>query len=396
MKKWAQKLSRDVKETLNLGHEEPKFSGAGRRLGDAGPSRPVVPSDEPNPSPSSAPAKKLGASTIEASPYHAILGSINDDGCSSALATMLNGVDSGDQGREETQESLKVLRKILSNVLADPACDKVRTLRLANAKIERYVVKPRGARELLASCGFAEIHDASSVVEEAFLVMSHDTARDRSSLMRRVVRVIETLLGIQPAPKNASGSGSLVRCVSRGAAEPNSMVEVTEDGRRNTMLELPSAVEDADLPEEFYQQSLSELQRLYRHNHEVLEQSKMLMTKAMRDKLEKRGGERLGKARVRVRVRAPEAIKVVGDFHRDETLQVLFSWVAECLHERIVEFDLVTPPPAPRSVGDLRFDPKRTIRDVFGANDVTLNLVINGREDSRGGGPTFRMDGRPR
>ncbi len=395
MKKWAQKLSRDVKETLKL-DPEPKFSGSGRRLGDAGPSRPVVPPDAPNPSTSAVTAKKAGGSNVEASPYHAILRSIKDDGCVSALATMLGGVDRGGHGREETQESLMVLRRILSNVIADPANDKVRTLRLANAKIDRYVVRPEGARELLASCGFNEVHDASSAVEEAFLVISHDTARDRLGLMRRVVRVIETLLGIQPAPKNASEPGAATPHVARESTEPSSTVKVTGDGWRNTMLELPSVVEDADLPEEFYQQSLSELQKLYRHNREVLEQSKLLMTKAMRDKLEKRGGEKLGKSRVRVRVRAPEAIKVVGDFDRDETLQALFSWVAECLHDRIVEFDLVTPPPERRSVGDLRFDAKCTIRDVFGAEDVTLNLVINGGEDARGDGPTFKMDGLPR
>jgi hypothetical protein len=388
MKKWAQKLSRDVKETLaKLDTTEPKFSGTGRRLGDAGPSRPVVPPDAPNPSTS--------AETKKASPYDAILRSIgkDDHGCVSALATMLEGIDKGKREREETQEILTVLRKILCNVIADPGNDKVRSLRLANAKIDRCVVRPKGARELLMGCGFYELNDTADAVAEPCLVMSRDVARDRLSLMRRVVRVIETLLGIQPEPENASNPAAQVTRVTPKTTEPSETVEVPGDGRRNTVLELPSAVEDADLPDEFYQQSLSELRRLYRHNRELLDQSKVLMTKAMRDKLA--GSEKLSKARVRVRVRAPEAIKVVGDFHSYETLHVLFSWVSECLDERIVEFDLVTPPPERRSVGDLRFDAKCTIRDVFGAGDVTLNLVINGGEGVRGGGPTFKVDGLP-
>ena len=391
MKKWAQKLSRDVKETLKL-DSDPKFRGQGRRLGEAGPSRPPVPSGAPNPSTSAVRTKETGSAAVHSSPYHAVLRSINDDDCVSALATMLRSVDRSRREREETQESLTVLRRILSNVMADPSNDKVRTLRLSNAKIDRYVVRPEGARELLMGCGFIEVNDTGVGVEGASLVMPCDVARDRLSLMRRVVRVIETLLGTQAAPRNASDPTVPAARTPSEKNEPGAMDKVMGAGRRrNTMLELPSAVEDADLPEEFYRQSLSEVQKLYQHDRQVLEQSKVLMTKAMRDKLQSKGDVKLDKAWVRVRVRAPEAMKIVGDFHRDETLLAVFSWVAECLNERIVEFDLVTPPPERRSVGDLRFDGKCTLRDVFGTGDVTLNLVINGGEGACGReGPTFK------
>ena len=394
MKKWTQKLAREVKETFNL---EPKFpAGQGRRLGggEPGPSQPSGPAAARRPLDSKTNATKTASPPI--SPYEAILRSINDDTCAAALRTMLAGVDDDKRKREEIQESMRVLRKILSNVAGDPDNDKVRTLRLANAKIDRFVTKPPGARALLLGCGFTEIR-VDDAVESACLVISRDLAREKASLMRRVVRVIENLLGIKPEQQNVTEPAAVTSTSNPPESSPPIVkAGVTGNGGRNTMLELPSAVEDANLPPEFYEQSLSEVQQLYRHNQEALAQSKILMTKAQREKLRNKGVSRVEKSSVRVRVRAPEAVKIVGDFDRDEPLQALFSWVAECLNEQFLEFDLITPPPERRSIGDLRFDCSRTIRDVFGGGDVTLNLIIIGGEVGDRGvqrvGPTFKLE----
>ena len=409
MKKWSQaldKLSKDVKDALNVSSKgkPDAFKGTGRKLGAADP-KPVPSNDNPRPSTSQprGPSSSSRAAQAATSPYDTILKSIDDEAATSALATMLARVGDGKQQREETQESMRILRKVLINVVADPENDKFRTLRLANGKIQNYVARPAGAQDLLVACGFSvQMEDP----DDAMLVIRSDVARERAGLMRRVVRVIETLLGIKAETTTMRGTGMGTASVNgdeldaRDAGDatggatrltdcqeaPTGSVSAVTVAGRPTSLELPAAVEGDCLPPEFYEQSLAEVQSLYRHNQQRLEQSKVLMTKAQREKLRLGGKTVSSKPVVRVRIRAPDGVKIVGDFQRQESLQSLFTWLAACLDERIVEFDLVTPPPERRSVGQSRFDAEKTICDVLTggcAGDVTLNLVLIDGEGGR-------------
>lgn len=407
MKKWSRaldKLTKDVTKALNV-NSNSSFAGEGRKLGSGDQPKPTPSNPDPSTSQSKG-ASSSRAAQAAPSPYETILRTIDDEAAAAAVGTMLARVDAGGkQQREETQESMRILRKVLSNVVADPDNEKVRTLRLANGKIARFVVDPPGAQALLVACGFVVQTDNSG---DAMLVIPSDVAREQAGLMRRVVRVIETLLGIKAETTTwtrtttAAAAATGVRGEREGRAgaagvqastdrQEGGAATVVVDGRP-TALELPTAVENADLPPEFYQQSLAEVQQMYRHNQQRLEQSKVLMTKAQREKL--RAGKSVATTSVvRVRVRAPDGAKIVGDFERSESLQLLFSWLAACLDERIVEFDLVTPERRP--IGDWRFDAEKTIRDVLAggsAGDVTLNLVIaGGRERGVGSGPIFKL-----
>lgn len=49
-----------------------------------------------------------------------------------------------------------ILIKLLSNVLADPADEKKRSVRLENPKIKQAVVAPRGAMDLMVAAGFVQ------------------------------------------------------------------------------------------------------------------------------------------------------------------------------------------------------------------------------------------------
>jgi len=399
MKKWSRaldKLTKDVTKALNVDSNS-SFTGAGRKLGSGDQPKPT-PS---NPEPSTSQSKGASSRAAQAapSPYETILRTIDDEAAAAAVGTTLARVDAGGkQQREETQESMRILRKVLMNVVADPDNEKVRMLRMANSKIARFVVDPPGAQALLVACGFVVQTDNSG---DAMLVIPSDVAREQVGLMRCVVRVIETLLGIKAETttrttttaatgvrgEEIAGTAGLQASTNR---QEGGAATVVFDGRP-TALELPTAVENADLPPEFYQQSLAEVQQIYRHNHQRLEQSKVLMTKAQREKL-RAGKSVVTTSVVRVRVRAPDGAKIVGDFERSESLQLLFSWLAACLDERIVEFDLVTPERRP--IGDWRFDAEKTIRDVLAggsAGDVTLNLVITGGGERGVGTPIFKL-----
>ena len=165
---------------------------------------------------------------------------------------------------------------------------------------------------------------------------------------------------------------------------------------RHTTLELPTGVRDADLPPEFYEPSVAEVRMMYRQTMERMEQRTRLMTSAQRKRLEQgrvRDTAR-GDVCIRVRVRAPEGVKVVGYFDGREGVQALFLWVSACLNDDVVEFDLVGPDR--KSIGERRFDAGVTMRDVCGGDDVTLNLVVNRAPGTGATGvarPTFTLDG---
>lgn len=159
MKKWTEKLVREVRDSLLRVDGRPStsstssaFQGQGRTLGgrpaEARGEDPVSASGLPPPQ-SRSRAVGSGAVPSPASPYDAILRVVDDDACIDALRCILAGVDGGREEREETQESLRILGKILSNVIAAPENGVVRTLRLGNPRVARYIVKREGAEALL-------------------------------------------------------------------------------------------------------------------------------------------------------------------------------------------------------------------------------------------------------
>ena len=262
---------------------------------------------------------------------------------------------------------LRTVHTILSNIVAKPEDDKVRTLRLQNPKIQSCIVDVHGGMELLLGCGFEVVFETDEDgSEHGYLVlprMKTDEEGSDSSMdvLGRVVKAIGIVLGLpqrDAPPRPSAAAASLDEC--------DSGVD------RNTIMELPTSV-DTRVPDWFFAQSSAEIKQLYRENREKLEQSKVLMTRAMREKLHRRHtGGRLHNAILRIRVRAPEGTKIVGDFGRGEPVQALFAWVSDCLVDPMLEFDLIMPDR--RKLGDARFELK-TLAQLGLAESQTLNLA---------------------
>jgi hypothetical protein len=297
------------------------------------------------------------------------INSIGNKECENALSQMVSSDD------REALDSLKTIHKILSNiVLSSPGDTKVRRLRLQNAKIQKYILDVSGAMELLLGCGFEVVFESQEQgegepQEEGILVLPEDVGTLKSmDTIKKVLDAISVMLGI---PNVAVVDKS----EKRKEATLSEEEQVPQVKNRNTILELPTHV-DTNVPEWFFEQSSAEIKQLYVQNRNKVEQSKILMTRAMREKLARRNAQDTSStSTVRIRVRAPEGTKIVGDFHRKEPIQALFAWVSDCLVDPMLEFDLILPDR--QKLGTSRFELK-TLDNVGLSVSQTLNLAWQG------------------
>lgn len=383
MKKWANKVKK------GLGIEEQSFSGQGRKLGGKSTE---PPRDQQQPSGSASggglQARKTQVGSKSAStsvqPHQPLIGQPSQNVCQDfpdvykALQQVL-----GDSNRAET---LRMLHRVLINILNDPKEQKVRRLRMQNAKIQENIVNCDGGIELLQACGFEIVFeqaesqsDDTEAKEEGFLVLpisSDDQLHDGLQAVRAAVSEISSILRL-PA-------GGTPQAAVRSKGEINT--SPPED--RHTVLELPTPVE-VDMPDWFFEQSSQEVRALYVENRKKLEQSRVLMTRAMREKLEKRNKKPPAAIFV-VKVRAPEGTRIRGDFNPNEPIQALFAWVADCLKDPMLEFDLVMPDR--KKLGESRFE-ERSIRQSGLEPATVLNLMWTGQSITlMKNKPAFRED----
>ncbi|KAI8113313.1 hypothetical protein M9435_003317 [Picochlorum sp. BPE23] len=297
------------------------------------------------------------------------ISSIGNVECESAMRHIVG------EEKDHGAVCLRTVYKILSNILATPEDEKVRKLRLQNPKIQSCIVDVHGGMELLLGCGFevvfepASSDDASPQEEDAgehgFLVLPKDMEDSTMDILRRVVRAIGIVLGLPQGDQPISS-----RPANKSSMDAS---EILVD--RNTIIELPTPV-DTHVPDWFFEQSSAEIKQIYRENREKMEQSKVLMTRAMREKLHRRNSSaRHHSAVLRIRVRAPEGTKIVGDFARGEPVQALFAWVSDCLVDPMLEFDLIMPDRS--KLGDARFELK-TLTQLGLTESQTLNLAWMG------------------
>lgn len=383
MKKWANKVKK------GLGIEEPSFSGQGRKLGGKSP-EPArnKPQESRLVSSGGVQARKVDVGSKIASsnvqPQQPVVGQPSQQLCQDfpdvyqALQQLLS-----DSNRNE---ALRMLHRVLSNILKDPKEQKVRRLRLQNAKIQESIVNCDGGIELLQSCGFEIVFeqpesqsDDTEAKEEGFLVLpisSDEQGQDGLQVVRAAVSEISSILRLPAA------------CAPQTTVKSRPEVNRTPPDDRHTVLELPTPVE-ADVPDWFFEQSSQEVKALYVENRKRLEQSKVLMTRAMREKLERRN-KKPPVAVFVVKVRAPEGTRIRGDFNPNEPIQALFAWVADCLADPMLEFDLVMPDR--RKLGDSRFEEK-SIRESGLEPATILNLMWTGHSITlMKNKPAFRED----
>lgn len=367
MKKWSNKIKK------GLGLEQKSFQGEGRRLGGATTAdeqgRPQAARAQPNiererqrlhetniNSVTDNMKVREGSSAASRKPLR-IVATANYPEVADALSSIYSD--------RYAMESLQTIYKILKNIMDKPEENKMRRLRLSNAKIQRCIVDTNGGMELLLACGFIvtfekvtkEAFDRSddNETEEGFAILPMEESLDKVKAAASDIFII--------LPSNTSA----------GKVDPNDPNPPVHG--RNTILEVPTHI-NVQLPEWFFQQSSAEIRMLYRENMKKQEQSKLLMTRAMRDKLEKRNrlADTIASTFV-IKVRAPEGTTIRGDFNPGEPIQALFAWVAECLVDPMQEFDLIMPDRS--KLGCMKLQ-KKTLKQAGLSYSLTLNLAWQG------------------
>jgi len=269
--------------------------------------------------------------------------------------------------------SAQILTRLIKNIVTNPSEDKYRKIRLRNPKIQSAIVDTHGGVELILACGFIIVFETNEdsqkqiesesesfhkvsmevaheendgerekQVEEGFAILSKDA--DLEPLQAAVVLLqqkwpsaLTSQLTLPPPPPLSPAGASVP-----SAAPTLKEREWAAPCDRKTQVILPASV-DTDVPSWFFERTGQDLKASFLATIKKREQSQILMTKAMREKLAKNGAAVPMSSTATVKVRLPEGISVQGEFSAGEPVAVVFSWVADCLCNPLQTFDLMLP-----------------------------------------------------
>ncbi|KAA0189332.1 UBX domain-containing protein 6 [Fasciolopsis buskii] len=218
--------------------------------------------------------------------------------------------------------------RILSNLIENPQNPTFRRLRVRNQLVSD-LLSIKGANLFFKVCGFreqslparktAEPDDQEPKSEpelEPFLVISEEDASNSVHLQR----MLDLLNSAQPILAELHRD-TKVYMIS-GSFSP-----------------MPSKEQ---LPDEYFCLSREEVKRVMEQYQRTIEESGMLLTKAMRERL------RIQEVRlfryVLIRVRLPGNLIIQGTFYASDTVLSVRTWISECLAIPSTEYQLWAPP----------------------------------------------------
>jgi len=270
------------------------------------------------------------------------------------------------------EASAQILSRLLKNIVTNPSEEKYRKIRLNNPKIQSAIVDTHGGVELILACGFIIVfetnEDAQKQVEsgieslniageaeqkenggkgekqgeEGFAILPEDA--DLEPLQAAVALLQQkwpsALTSQQKMPPPPSPQTAVAAAAA--AAPILKEREWAAPCDRKTQVILPASV-DTDVPSWFFERTGNDLKASFLAAIRKREQSQILMTKALREKMAKVGATGPIPTTATVKVRLPEGISVQGEFSAGEPVAVVFSWVADCLCDPLQTFDLMLP-----------------------------------------------------
>ena len=206
--------------------------------------------------------------------------------------------------KDKSDVCIETLKKYLENIIQAPENEKFHKIRLSNPAFCDRVLNVEGSMMFLNSAGFEE----REIEGELYLSWNKDVG-------------IEMLVQLHEA------------------------LDLTEiikiDLCRNTQVKLPSQIRNTNLPPDFYRISPEELKKEQLLRTQVVDNSQILQTKAMREKHEIRMANRYKYSLIRVRF--PDGIYLQGTFSVYETIATVIGFVAESIKHESAEFSLITP-----------------------------------------------------
>lgn len=200
--------------------------------------------------------------------------------------------------KEKVDECVQILTTYLKNILANPDEEKYRAIKTTNKVFSEKVLPIKGAVDFLTAAGFR--------TEEK----TNDEGAEMGVMYLRGSPDMEKL-------------DMLIDCLK--SAEP-----VLPQVYRDPMILKPEeADEKIYLPDDFYDLTEKELTEMYKKNLKKIEDDSPLMTKAMRDKQERK---HLVKYKYTVlRVRFPDSVILQGTFGRLDTQNCVKEFINSCL-----------------------------------------------------------------
>lgn len=110
---------------------------------------------------------------------------------------------------------------------------------------------------------------------------------------------------------------------------------------RNLQVLLPSQTRKSELPPDFFRLTPEEIKREQKLRNEVMEQTQILKTKAMREREEARAWNIYRYALIRIRF--PDGIYIQGTFSVHEKLGAVFEFAQSCMKHEEIDFHLIGP-----------------------------------------------------
>ncbi|KAF6212636.1 hypothetical protein GE061_013162 [Apolygus lucorum] len=211
--------------------------------------------------------------------------------------------------KDKVDEAVQVLTTYVKNLLANPEEGKYRSIKMSNKMFAEKVLPIRGALEFLDAVGF------------------------RKETRTEVDGEVQEVLYLQ-GPCDAPQLEMLADALR--TAGP-----ILPQVHRNTMvLKAQEAEERVFLPDDFFDLTEQELAEMYKRNLQTVEAEAPLLTRAMREKEERKY---LAKYKYTVlRIRFPDALYLQGTFGRYDTQKSVKEFVDSCL-SKPMKYSLLPP-----------------------------------------------------
>nr|CAX72880.1 UBX domain-containing protein 1 [Schistosoma japonicum] len=270
--------------------------------------------------------------------------------------------------------------RILQNLISAPENPMYRRLRASN-KLINDLLSIDGLESFLTICNF----------KKTMLPVarpSEQTEGAEQSAQKNSEDVIEKEIFYQISEEDASNREHLEKLLNLFVTADPILPELYRDTKvyRATGRTLTCIPRD-HLPDEFFCQTKEEFRKYVGQQHQIIEESGMLLTKAMRERLRTQNIKSFRYAVIRIRF--PDNLLLQGTFYSMDKLLTVRQWISECLAEPY-SFRLYAPPSiqtatlvnAPPTVHVELTDDHVTLNEIGLAPSSLLNVIF---DDSKQG-----------
>ena len=210
--------------------------------------------------------------------------------------------------KEQVKVCVETLCKYMDNIIANPAEEKFRKIRLSNKAFKESVAALKGTEEFMQATGFQIRMLPFEDREENFYLMEEAMAKD----VERLKSIKEVLLAAEPIKPQLD--------------------------RALKIFHPTQTASKFNIPNEFYTISPEDLKKEQQNRQEAVEKMGMLRTKAMRERDERRELRKYRYALMRIRL--PDGILLQGTFKANEKLSAVFDFIRENLTNDWMPFTL--------------------------------------------------------